>query len=229
MFIINKIKNKNLSGFPVLNTHISSILNPKANPFLNRVVFFSTSPLIKSNIYQSYFSNKLPIAYSIEEYGKILIDHNDYALISLSNNTSIFINKNIIDGKPCYHIKYFKNSKLIFEWIDKLIEPNYLIREIGKSIYHFKDYSLVLHNISRNIIKSPDIFKIPSLILNNVNPLINKNIINYANYSTNLEKDLWLKYYIDRKIMLPSKNYEFYFPYFCPIHHNLVTSNSVVL
>ena len=43
----------------------------------------------------------------------------------------------------------------MFEWTDTFIEPNYIIREIGKSTYHFKDYNLILLNVTKNIIKKP--------------------------------------------------------------------------
>ena len=139
MFLIN---NKNLiwvaplpylSGFPVLNTHISSLQIPR------RVTYSTT-------IYQTFYSNKLPIAYTLEEYGKIIIDNPNYAIINLNTKTFIIIEKSLVDNKVVYNIKYLKNSNIMFTWTDTFIEPNYIIREIGKSTYHYKDYNTFTYN-----------------------------------------------------------------------------------
>ena len=73
MFIINNNKLKNLSGFPVLNAHISSIPLVLNHPY-------------STTVFQTFYSNKLPIAYTVEEYGKVIFDNPNYAIINLNTN-----------------------------------------------------------------------------------------------------------------------------------------------
>ena len=107
---------------------------------------FKVNNKVEKN-YQLFYRNRLPIAYSIEEYGTILSKSNGVYFIA-SGKAQIMLTKvdNII------HAKYFKLNKLLFEWTDEIIDTNYLIRKIGKSTYHFKDYDLDLLQIDKSFI-----------------------------------------------------------------------------
>lgn len=93
--------------------------------------------------YHIFFKNKLPIAYKPEEYGSILLQNDNLFIIS-NGKAQIILEKSIENKNIKYDVKYLKNNKVIFEWIDRLIEPNYLVRSIGSSVYHFIDGELTL-------------------------------------------------------------------------------------
>ena len=47
------------------------------------------------------------------------------------------------------HAKYFKLNKLLFEWTDKYLREDYLVRSIGNSTYHFINGELSLVRTER--------------------------------------------------------------------------------
>jgi hypothetical protein len=100
----------------------------------------SLLPLIETN-YHIYYNHKLPIVTNIEEYGDILNQNGDITTISLRNRKGEILiikkegNKNLI--------KFFKNGKLMYEWIDYIREDGSLIREIGKTTILWKDGEII--------------------------------------------------------------------------------------
>jgi hypothetical protein len=58
-------------------------------------------------------------------------------------------------------VQYYKNGQLIFSWIDKIVNDNNFIREIGKSTYYyeFKELILVKTIKKTNPIKKTNISK----------------------------------------------------------------------
>ena len=94
--------------------------------------------------YQVYYNNKLPIATKPEDYGKIIQIIGDTYLISLNSKTFISLSTTIEDNKNINLIKYYKNNRLQYEWKDKIIDHTYFIRELGKSVYYYKNGELIL-------------------------------------------------------------------------------------
>jgi hypothetical protein len=91
----------------------------------------STQPNLSHHI---YYNNNLPITIEPSNYGKIIFqsDDNKTYLIAPKKNTQLLIE--IKEGN--HHIKYFKNSQLMYEWIDKInTEENSLFRvaSLGKT------------------------------------------------------------------------------------------------
>lgn len=81
--------------------------------------------------FQTYYNNKLPIAFKPEEYGKIAEQIGDFYIINVAKNVFIYLTQSSINGILTNSIKYIKNSKTLFEWTDKLVEPNYIIRALA--------------------------------------------------------------------------------------------------
>ena len=77
-----------------------------------------------------YYNNKLPISLNPEDYGKILIHDDQTYLIALKKNVELYLK--VIDSN--HHIKLFKNSQLMYEWIDYInLKDKSITREIGKT------------------------------------------------------------------------------------------------
>jgi|SRR5688572_3777733 len=102
----------------------------------------------KSNIkFQTFYRNKLPIAFNPEDYGKILTNKGNLFIIALSNRVTIQLNQITKNNTKINLVKYFKNNNLLYEWKDtqtNLEIPNTFIREIRKSVYHFENGELNL-------------------------------------------------------------------------------------
>ena len=86
--------------------------------------------------FQLFYKNKLPIAYKPEDYGVISWNAGNYYSI-YTDKAHIMLEKKENNGEIIYDVKYFKNKKLVFTWIDKLIAEDYLVRSIGNSTYHY--------------------------------------------------------------------------------------------
>jgi len=109
----------------------------------------ATARATESNKYHIYYNNKLPLALIPEEYGLILSSNNNIFTIITDSNATIILNQ-IKDGDKVKNIiKYFKDKKLLFSWIDTIIslENKKFIREIGKSILHYENDELILYSI----------------------------------------------------------------------------------
>jgi len=92
----------------------------------------------------TFYSKKLPIGTKPNDYGRVISsNNNNYTII----NGNILIILTIV--KMINTVKYYKNGILIISWNDKIIndKENYIIREIGKSCYHFKNNKLILKKI----------------------------------------------------------------------------------
>jgi DNA polymerase type B, organellar and viral len=101
---------------------------------------------IKVTKYQIYYNNKLPIAILPEEYGKILSKKGNHYVISVgsANNSIIILDSTIKNKKRVNIIQFIKKGKVIYNWVDKIIDDNSFIREIGKSTYHYINKELIL-------------------------------------------------------------------------------------
>jgi hypothetical protein len=88
-----------------------------------------------------YYSHKLPLASSAEEYGDILDKTGNTTIVSLKKNITLII-KSDNNGRTNI-VKYFKNGRLHYEWIDHIKEDNSLIREIGKTTILWKDNEII--------------------------------------------------------------------------------------
>ena len=99
--------------------------------------------------YQTYYNNKLPIGFLPNEYGTITRQKDNFYIILVNKNTYIYLDQITIDGITTNKIEYVKNSKTLFTWTDKLIESNHIIREIGKSTYHYIDKELILIQVTK--------------------------------------------------------------------------------
>jgi hypothetical protein len=88
-----------------------------------------------------YYNHKLPIALNAKDYGDIIEENEDKTIVSLNKSIILVIKSNIVDKTN--NIKYFKNGKLMYEWIDQIKEDGSLIREIGKSTIFWKDNEIV--------------------------------------------------------------------------------------
>ena len=95
----------------------------------------------KESPYHTFYSNKLPISFNFSEYGKIINQKGKQYIISVNKKTFIILES--IDSKT-NKVQYFKNNQILFNWTDTLLEKDYFTREIGKSIYHFRNKELIL-------------------------------------------------------------------------------------
>ena len=103
------------------------------------------NPTRNKNIpFHTFYSKKLPIGKVPSDYGRV---------ISEENNKYTIINNKIVIIMQVFglinRIKYYKDGILIISWNDKIVndKENYIIREIGKSCYHFKNNKLILKKI----------------------------------------------------------------------------------
>lgn len=86
-----------------------------------------------------YYNHKLPIALKAEDYGEILQVIGQTTIVSFKKNIILIIEKE----QNKNHIKYIKNGKTHYEWIDHIKEDNSLIREIGKTTILWKDGEII--------------------------------------------------------------------------------------
>jgi hypothetical protein len=106
----------------------------------------------KPTNFQTWYNNKLPIAFNPEDYGKIINRIGNVFIIKFTNKIDIHIKQLSRNNTKFNLVKYFKNGKLLFEWKD--IQTNKIIyntfnREIGKSTYHYENGILVLSQINK--------------------------------------------------------------------------------
>ena len=88
-----------------------------------------------------YYNHKLPILTNIYEYGDIINQYGDIITISLKNRKGEILS--ILQEENKNKIKFFKNGKLMYEWIDYIREDGSLIREIGKTTILWKDGEII--------------------------------------------------------------------------------------
>nr|YP_010146943.1 hypothetical protein K4014_mgp24 [Cyclocybe aegerita]QQP21452.1 hypothetical protein [Cyclocybe aegerita] len=100
----------------------------------------------RETVYHTYYRNKLPVAFNPSEYGKILIQNGKSYTIAIDNKNMINLEQTTIDNKKVNIVHYFKNNQLLFVWKDIYIDEENINREIGKSIYHFRDKSQFKNN-----------------------------------------------------------------------------------
>jgi hypothetical protein len=117
-----------------------------------------------------FYNNKLPIALLPSHYGRIVYqseqkDGNFTYLINPSKNIQLLLE--VKEGN--HYIKYFKNSQLMYEWIDYInLKENSLIREIGKTTIYCKDGEVIWVKVLKSFRK---------IISKKVNPHLNENFI----------------------------------------------------
>lgn len=101
---------------------------------------------------QTWYKNKLPIAFNPEDYGTVIDKSNNLSIIQMNKNINIHLKQLSRNNTKFNLVKYFKKGILLFEWKDTQTNPklpNTFIREIGKSYYHYEDGKLVLYQLNR--------------------------------------------------------------------------------
>ena len=167
-YLYNKISlsNETYSTIPIISIVFSYGIR-------EGMIDHSINDITISNIhtkFQTYYKNKLPIVKSgiPSEYGKILRSKNDQYFIIVDKKTTIILDLLVKDNQQVNKIIYIKNGQTIFNWTDTIIAENKIVREIGKSIYHYENMNLVLVKIIK---KSKSIEKVKE------NKNLDKNII----------------------------------------------------
>ena len=134
----------------------------------------------KNKIYHTFYKNKLPIGYKPEDYGLILNHKNNFYLISIMENIIMSLDQINEHNQIINLCKYFKKNKVLFEWKDIIVDSNNIIREIGKSIYHFKDGEIILikilkqtkpiqpTNLDKNLSNNIITMDLETILINNV-------------------------------------------------------------
>ena len=146
-YLYNKISlsNETYSTIPIISIVFSYGIR-------EGTIDHSINDITISNIhtkFQTYYKNKLPIVKSgiPSEYGKILRNKNDQYFIIVDKKTTIILDLLVKDNQQVNKIIYIKNGQTIFNWTDTIIAENKIVREIGKSIYHYENMNLVLVKI----------------------------------------------------------------------------------
>jgi len=100
---------------------------------------------IFSMIYDTKKRTRLPVAYKIEDYGKIILE------LNLSDNKKFYEIKigkgrtlRIIQDKNINEITYLKNNIEIINWTDKIVNDKELVRKIKEKTIYFKDDIVLL-------------------------------------------------------------------------------------
>jgi len=122
--------------------------------------------------FHKFYKNNLPIAHLPEDYGKVHYRIGDTYTIGVDKITVIIMECSPHDN--INKIKYIKNNKLLFTWEDKIVSPNKIIREIGKSIYHFEDGKIKIFMLRKKT----------TGITNKILPKNNKRNNNFYNYGS---------------------------------------------
>jgi len=94
---------------------------------------------------QTYYHYKLPLTMDPLKYGKILHHVANIYYIQINPNNSVVIEEKDNMNK----IKLFSKGRLIFEWLDKYVNDNTFIREIGTKKYTFKNGELQLVTLEK--------------------------------------------------------------------------------
>src|SRR6266498_3285900 len=98
--------------------------------------------------YHTYYNNKLPVTIIPEEYGKIISKSGNIYFI-LSDSATIILEQS--EDKTINSVKYIKDLKVLFSWVDTIIslDNKKFTRKIGKSTYHYENGDLVLYTIAK--------------------------------------------------------------------------------
>lgn len=97
--------------------------------------------------YQIYNKYKLPITFNPIKYGKIIKANNNEYIIQV-NNTNLAI----IEHEPnnINKVELYNKGNLLLEWIDKYIDDNTFIREIGNKVFRFVNGNQTLMTITHD-------------------------------------------------------------------------------
>jgi len=100
---------------------------------------------IFSMIYDTKKRTRLPVAYKIEDYGKIILELNlsenkKFYEIKIGNGRTL----RIIQDKNINEITYLKNNIEIINWTDKIVNDTGLTRKIKEKTIYFKDDKVVM-------------------------------------------------------------------------------------
>jgi len=111
---------------------------------------------------------RLPVAYKIEDYGKIILE------LNLSDNKKFYEIKigkgktlRIIQDKNINEITYLKNSIEIYSWTDKIVNSTELIRKIKEKTIYFKDDNVVMWALNRIFKPIKKLLRVKNSKLNN--------------------------------------------------------------
>jgi len=88
---------------------------------------------------------RLPVAYKIEDYGKIILelnlpDNKKFYEIKIGKGKTL----RIIQDKNINEITYLKNNNEIINWTDKIVNSTELSRKINNKVIYFKDDKVLL-------------------------------------------------------------------------------------
>ena len=100
---------------------------------------------ISTHVIDTKNRTRLPIAYKIEDYGKIitelnLVDNKKFYYIALGKDKYL----KIIQDNNINKISYLKKDIEIYNWIDKITSTNELTRTINNRTFIFKNGEVVL-------------------------------------------------------------------------------------
>ena len=73
------------------------------------------------------------------QYGTLLEKFDNTYVIAVNNNTTAYISVYDNEKEKYNLIKFYKNTKFLYEWKDTFISDNSFKREIGKSIYTYEN------------------------------------------------------------------------------------------
>lgn len=144
------------------------LINQKKNEITGYSGQSSNNPLTQASKskFQTYYNNKLPIVKSglVSEYGKVISE------IKTANGFQfvLYLNKDInivlsVWTKPLdfnynvygereqqvNNIKYIKKGITILKWTDRILGDNKIIRELGKSVYHYENGELQIIKVEK--------------------------------------------------------------------------------
>nr|YP_009517256.1 RNA polymerase [Tephrocybe rancida]YP_009517279.1 RNA polymerase [Tephrocybe rancida]AYE93176.1 RNA polymerase [Tephrocybe rancida]AYE93177.1 RNA polymerase [Tephrocybe rancida] len=104
--------------------------------------------------YQTYYNNKLPVAFNPLDYGELMIKNNNVIWVRINDKVCTCTEQ--ISAEACRRtgaegikekyntVKYFKNNKEIYTWRDTYVNENTFKRSLGKSVYTYENNELVL-------------------------------------------------------------------------------------
>lgn len=93
--------------------------------------------------FHTFYGIEVPMSLKIGDYGTIT---------SLSGNTTIVAQKEVTMVitqilSDIYMIKFFKDRKLVYEFIDSIYKDNCLIRQIGGVLVIMKDNRVIWNKV----------------------------------------------------------------------------------
>jgi hypothetical protein len=102
----------------------------------------NTTQKEKELIFHKWYGTKIPIALRIEDYGTPKKSEGDTTIVELKDITLVITKNKVLE--EMYHIKFYKNKKLLYEFKD-IFHNNYVIRIIYGILVVMKDNTIILN------------------------------------------------------------------------------------